>query len=304
MEQPARVSVIVPHYRDVTGLDRCLTALKAQTWPHAFEIVVADNDSPEGEQWVRDAIAGRASLVVVKERGAGPARNGGVAASTGEILAFTDSDCVPEPQWLSEGLAALRSADFVGGGVEVLVDDPRRVTPVEAFERVFAFDMRHYAEKLGFAGSGNLFVSRRVFEAVGGFRAAVSEDRDFSWRAQAMGFRLGYRDEARVGHPARRTWPELRAKWRRVNRESYALAADAGRTWVWALRAVLLVPSIAAHAPKVLASKELLTLEQKMAAIGVLARSRLWRLGDVVGIVASAHKSTAPVPDGRAANVA
>lgn len=298
------VSVIVPHYRDVAALDRCLKALAVQTWPHPFEIVVADNNSPEGEAWVRDAIAGRAKLVVVTEKGAGPARNGGVAVSTGEILAFTDCDCVPEPQWLAEGLDALQSADFVGGGVRTLVEDPKRVTPVEAFERVFAFDMRTYAEKLGFAGSGNLFISRRVFDMVGGFRAAVSEDRDFSWRATAKGFRLGYRDEARVGHPARRTWPELVAKWRRIHRESYTLASDKGEAWRWALRNTLLIPSIAAHAPKVLASKDLPTLDQKLAALGVLAQSRLWRVGDVIRILTTADKIAAPSADGGAAQAA
>lgn len=304
MAQPPKVSVVVPHYRDVAGLNRCLEAMAVQTWPHPFEIVVADNNSPEGEAWVREAIAGRAKLVVVTEKGAGPARNGGVAVATGDVLAFTDCDCVPEPQWLEEGLEALKTADFVGGGVRVLVDDPLRITPVEAFERVFAFDMRHYAEKLGFAGSGNLFVSREVFEAVGGFRPAVSEDRDFSWRATSMGYRLGYRDEARVGHPARKTWPELAAKWRRVNRESYALAADKGQTWKWALRNTLLIPSIAAHAPKVLASKDLLSPGQKLAALGVLAQSRIWRTGDVLKILTTGEKFAAPAADGGAVKVA
>lgn len=290
--------MIVPHYRDISGLDRCLEALSRQTWRDPFEIIVADNNSPEGEEWVRQAIRGRAQLVIVREKGAGPARNGGVAVSTGDVLAFTDCDCVPEPQWLVEGIRALGSADFVGGGVRVLVDDPARVTAVEAFERVFAFDMKQYAEKLGFAGSGNLFVSRKVFDEVGGFRSAVSEDRDFSWRATAKGYKLGYSDLAQVGHPARKTWPELAAKWRRVNRESYALATDKGQTWQWALRNLLLIPSIAAHAPKVLLSRELVTARQKAGALGVLALSRIWRFGDVVRILTTGEKVAAPAVEG------
>lgn len=297
MPDAPRLSVIVPHYRDLKGLNLCLEALARQTWSEPFEIVVADNNSPEGEAAVAAAIAGRAKLVVVTEKGAGPARNGGVAASSGEILAFTDCDCVPEPQWLEEGMGALQRADFVGGGVRVLVEDPKRVTPVEAFERVFAFDMRRYAEQEGFAGSGNLFVSRRVFDAVGGFRAAVSEDRDFSWRAAAAGYRLAYCDDARVGHPARRTWDELVGKWARINREAYALAADRGETTRWVLRNLLLAPSILAHAPKVLFSPELVGVRQRRAALSVLARVRLWRLADSLKLALSARpvRGQAPV---------
>jgi glycosyltransferase involved in cell wall biosynthesis len=76
-----KVSVIIPHYRDLARLDKCLTALGRQTYPRdCIEIIVADNASPEGETAVAAAIAGRSRLVVVREKGAGLARNGGVAA--------------------------------------------------------------------------------------------------------------------------------------------------------------------------------------------------------------------------------
>ena len=91
----AFVSVVVPHYRDLRALDLCLDSLARQTLPgNRFEVIVADNNSPEGAAVVEHAIAGRARLVIVNERGAGPARNGGVAVATGNVLAFIDSDCV------------------------------------------------------------------------------------------------------------------------------------------------------------------------------------------------------------------
>src|ERR1700749_2090049 len=112
MTKPQRVSVIIPHYRDLAGLRLCLSALERQSYPReAIEIVVADNNSPEGEAEVARAIAGRARLVGVTEKGAGPARNGAVSASTGEILAFIDSDCVPEPDWIAEGVKSLEGHD-------------------------------------------------------------------------------------------------------------------------------------------------------------------------------------------------
>ena len=281
------VSVVIPHYRDLGGLALCLAALERQTYPSdRFEIIVADNNSPEGEAAVAEEIAGRARLIVVTEKGAGPARNGGVTLATGEILAFTDSDCVPEPAWLAEGIAVLPAYDFIGGRVAVLVADKAHMTPAEAFERVFAFDFKTYIIKKGFTGAGNLLCSRKVFDAVGGFRASVSEDVEWSHRATGKGFRLGYAPGAIVGHPARRTWEELWAKWRRVNAETFSLYRErkAGKL-KWLLRSLALPVSAVVHTPKVLASDQLDRMDQRIDAIGMLFKLRLTRLADAIALL-------------------
>ncbi|HLZ83802.1 MAG TPA: glycosyltransferase [Caulobacteraceae bacterium] len=282
-----RVSVIIPHYRDLGGLRRCLDSLAGQTYPAALtEIIVADNASPEGEAAVAAVAGEQARVIVVTERGAGPARNGGARIAGGEVLAFIDSDCVAEPAWLSQGVAALAGHDFVGGRVKVLVDDVARMTPVEAFERVFAFDFETYITRKGFTGSGNLFCPRTVFEKVGGFRATVSEDVEWSHRATGLGYRLGYAPGAIVGHPARKAWPELVAKWRRTIGESYALVSEkrGGRAW-WLLRTLALPASAVAHMPRVLASPELQTAGQKAAALATLFRIRFWRLTEALRVL-------------------
>jgi GT2 family glycosyltransferase len=276
-----KVSVIVPHYQDLEALDRCLAALERQTYPRdQFEVVVADNASAVGEAEVARVIAGRARLMVVHERGAGPARNGGVEASRGEILAFTDSDCVPEPQWLSEGVAALERSDIVGGQVTVLVADPAAPTPAEAFETVFAFNFKDYILRKGFTGSGNLFVPRRIFDEVGGFAVGVSEDVEWSMRARGKGFRIGYAEQAVVAHPARRSWEELKAKWLRVNSETYGLLTQrsAGRVR-WLARTWATPLSAVAHTPKVLRDGRL-DARGKLKALNMLYKLRLWRFVD------------------------
>lgn len=281
------VSVIVPHYNDLANLDRCLGSLVAQTYPgHRLEIVVADNNSPQGLEAVERVVAGRARIVLVTERGAGPARNGAVAASNGEVLAFIDSDCRAEPSWIAEGVKALSDFDFVGGRVTVLIDDWTTLTAVEAFERVFAFNFKNYIEKKGFTGSGNLFCYRSLFEVVGGFRVGVSEDVEWSRRAAAAGRKLGYAPKAVIGHPARRDWAELLQKWRRLNREMFLLEIErpAGRLR-WLLRSLALPVSAVAHIPKVLTSDQLLTLRQRMMAISVLFALRFWRCPDALGLL-------------------
>ena len=280
------ISVVVPHFNDLANLDKCLSALAYQTVAKSsFETIVSDNESSCGLKRVEQVIAGRARLVEVSERGAGPTRNGGADAARGEILAFTDSDCVPAPDWIAEGVAALANFDFVGGRVAVSVADEKNVTPTEAFEKVFAFDFERYINRKGFTGSGNLFVTRTIFDAVGGFRAGVSEDVDWSRRAIAKGYRLGYAPGAVVTHPARRNWKELRRKWERINRETFALEQQApGGRLRWLLRTMLLPASAIAHAPRVMRCPQLNSRRERAGAMAVLFLSRAWRFGDALKI--------------------
>jgi glycosyltransferase involved in cell wall biosynthesis len=173
------VSVIVPHLDDYDNLDACLTLLGEQSFPSdRTEIIVADNGSSRGLDAVRELVGTRGRVIEVTERGAGPARNAGVRESRGEALAFIDSDCRPDRRWLEEGLAELRSADFVGGRVDVLVENPRRMTAAEAFESVFAFRNEQYVRDRNFTVTASMFVPRFVFDAVGLFENGVPEDID------------------------------------------------------------------------------------------------------------------------------
>lgn len=281
MSRPT-VSVVVPHYGDPAPLDRCLAALVAQSWPHAdYEIVVADNNSPQGEEAIAAVVAGRARLVIATERGAGPARNAGVAASQGAILAFTDSDCIPEADWLAEGVKALDAHDFVGGRMVVTLDSEGPKSGAEAFEQVFAFDNEDYVRRKGFTVTANLFCPRALFDKVGGFRVGVSEDLEWCLRARDAGYRIGYAPGAVVGHPARRDWPALIGKWRRINAETYKLSSGTARgRLAWLVRAWLMPVSIVAHAPRIFASDRLTNGRERMAALCTLARLRLWRFAD------------------------
>lgn len=278
MIQP-RVSIIVPHYQDLAGLDRCLAALCAQTYPaQDREIIVADNASPVGEAAVAQTIAGRARLIIVPEKGAGPARNGGVARASGALLAFIDSDCVAEPDWLTNGLSALKDHDFVGGHVNVLVDPDTPMNGAQAFESVFAFNNKRYIEQEKFTITATLFCSRALFDDVGPLLVGVSEDKEWCHRAIAKGYRLGYCPGAIIGHPARADWPQLKHKWRRIIAESYALqrTKPLGRLR-WLARSWLVPFSIIPHSAVILRSDALPTIRARLTAILTLIRLRLWR---------------------------
>ncbi len=277
--EPPAVSVIVPHYNDLDNLSRCIDLLDRQTLPRErWEIVVADNNSRCGLAAVAAVCGARARAVPAPLQGAGEARNAAVAAARGVALAFTDSDCRPEPHWLERGLAALADTDIVGGRVAVTVEDRDHPTPVEAFELAFAFNTRRYVLRQGYCVTANMFVRRKVFEAVGPFRTRVSEDVDWGWRAARQGFRLAYAPEAVVAHPARRNWDELIRKWRRTTHEMFRLviARPGGRLW-WALRTWALLVSPVTGAFEVAFNDNLRSLRERRDAYGVLMRLRGWR---------------------------
>jgi glycosyltransferase involved in cell wall biosynthesis len=282
------VSVVIPHYNDLAGLEICHARLVKQTWPREdFEIVVADNNSACGIEAVR-AAAPSATVVPAPVQGAGPARNCGAAAASGRVLAFIDSDCVPDPEWLAEGVAALQRFDFVGGQVVTFPREAARPTSIEAYETVFNFNFRHYIEKVGFTGTGNMFVPRHVYDRVGGFRAGVAEDVDWSFRARALGYRLGYAERAVVGHPARRNWKDLEQRWARMEAEHFLLCREQrwGRVR-WVIKALVMPLSVVPHAGKVLRAERLPNMRSRLGAILVLGRLRLWRARRMISLASA-----------------
>jgi GT2 family glycosyltransferase len=273
------VSVIVPHLDDYDNLDACLTLLGEQTFPSdRTEIIIADNGSSRGLDALRELVGKRGRVVGVTERGAGPARNAGVRASLGEALAFIDSDCRPDRRWLEEGLAGLRFSDIVGGRVDVLVGDERRMTAAEAFESVFAFQNERYVKRRGFTVTASMFVSRSAFDAVGPFENGVPEDIDWCRRARAKGYRIGFAPRSIVGHPARRTMDELERKWRRLTLEWFTAATRDGRG-----RALMMLHewggllAIAPGALALITTGRLSGGRDRILAIGALTRIRAYR---------------------------
>jgi glycosyltransferase involved in cell wall biosynthesis len=273
------ISVIVPHYNDLARLSACLDALERQSLPRdRYEIIVADNGSPVGPDAVATAVAGRARLVFVATPGAGPARNGGVVAAEGRILAFTDSDCVPDDGWLAAGVEAVAPGTPVGGAMRVLVGDPRAMTGAEAYETVFAFDNETYVKARHFTVTANLFVLAEDFARVGDFRTGVSEDIEWCLRARDRGLALRYAGDAVVGHPARRTWPELRRKWERLMAERYALAREREGRLHWLLWNWAIPLSTPASLLTLMRSRSVPRLRDRAKAAAILVRLRLCRL--------------------------
>jgi glycosyltransferase involved in cell wall biosynthesis len=232
-----RVSVIIPVLDDAPRLAKCLAALERQTFPSPFEVLVVDNGSTDDP----DATVQRyqsARLLRQPRPSSYAARNLGVAEAQGNVLAFTDADCVPAHDWLERGCDRIAQAHgriFVGGPVDLFALHPERPTAAELYEAVHSFPQRHFIEVLSFSVTANLFVRKDVFESVGEFSGSMmsSGDREWGLRAHKAGVRPVYADDVRVAHPCRRTFAELNRQKRRLydgDNQFRALRGEPSRT--------------------------------------------------------------------------
>jgi glycosyltransferase involved in cell wall biosynthesis/GT2 family glycosyltransferase len=199
-------SVVVATHARPERLAACLDALARLDYPRdRYEVVVVD----DGDCVDREALArryrGRLDLRLVAQPRGGPAaaRNAGAARARGELLAFTDDDCEPEPAWLS--LLAERHAAEPGAGFGGLTVTALAGNPYSAVQQL-VIDVGYARQNLGdtarFLTTNNLAVPADGFRALGGFDPAftTAEDRDFCARWVESGRRLRFVPGAVVRH--------------------------------------------------------------------------------------------------------
>lgn len=225
------VSVVVPVWRDSSGLAACLEALARQTWPaDRREVLVVDN----GGGVELPALAG-VRVLRESEPGSYAARNRGILEARGAVIAFTDADCVPAADWLERGAAPLAdpAVGMVAGRIRVTFLDPARPTMVEVYESVASFRQEEYLRRRRFGATANVLTTRAVLEAVGSFDPRLKSLGDIDWGVRVFdaGFRQVYAEDACVDHPARRTLSEFRVRSARMT----GGFRDLGRTGRWPL---------------------------------------------------------------------
>jgi glycosyltransferase involved in cell wall biosynthesis len=214
-----RCSVIVPvfnHWDLVPELIACLNRQSAGL--ERFELLLVDNGS---DRIPADMpMPAFARLLHCATPGSYSARNEAIRHARGEVLAFTDADCRPAPQWLEQGLACCRDAGgadaIVAGEIQMEAADSR-MTPYEMYDIAMGLPQARFVRE-GFGATANLFIPRTVVQRVGTFEAGrlTGGDTEFCQRAGQHGVQVRYCERAIVRHPARRTWPELAVKTRRL----------------------------------------------------------------------------------------
>lgn len=195
------VSVVIPVFNDAAGVLRCLRGLAAQSYPAScIEVVVVDNGSTSRLS-IDEEFPFGLSVIHCEERGSYAARNAGVIAASGSLLAFIDADCWPDADWLRSGIDALTAkgdSRVVGGDVRFAMPD--RPSAVALYQLATGFGQEGNVRDKGFSATANLFCTRRQFDSVGMFdtRLLSGGDREWCWRAGVLGLSIHYEARAVV----------------------------------------------------------------------------------------------------------
>jgi GT2 family glycosyltransferase len=276
------VTIIIPVFNQARDLERCLAALERQTYPpDRFDVIVVDNDSDEPIGPVAERFP-RVRAITEPAPGSYAARNRGIEASRGALLAFTDADCLPAADWIACGVRAvqrLSGAGMVAGRIAMTFHDPDQPTAVELCESIFGLPQEMFLA-WGFGATANLFTTRVTVEQVGLFDQRLMSGGDMEWgqRLRALGLAQAYAADACVFHPARRSFAQLCRKTIRVAGGLQQVADRRGEGIrelpAHALRQLILMQHIRAH----LGDERLGALNRRLAFATVAWVAELLRL--------------------------
>ncbi len=165
------ISVIVPFYNADRYIVRCVEGLLSQNYPlEHYEIIMVDNNCTDNSAEIVKRYP-CVRLFSEEKQGAYAARNRGVREAKGEIIAFTDPDCVPSNDWLQKIAGAMDNSDVgVILGSHELARDSLCFSMLSAYEHEknnYAFNSE--ISKLYYGHTNNMAVRRRLFDEIGTF---------------------------------------------------------------------------------------------------------------------------------------
>ena len=202
-----RVSVVVCAYNAERTMDACLASLELLNYPD-YEVIVVNDGSRDRTLEIAESYP-YCRIISQPNKGLSVARNVGAEAATGEIVAYTDSDCVADPDWLTYLVAKMETSGLAACGgpnfpppEDSLVPAAVAVSPGGPTHVLLSDEVAEHI-----AGC-NMAFRRDALLGLGGFDPvyrAAGDDVDICWRFQDAGFVIGFSPAAIVWHFRRNT---------------------------------------------------------------------------------------------------
>jgi GT2 family glycosyltransferase len=199
-----RISVVVCTYNGNRTLRETLKGLRRLDYPD-YEIIVVD----DGSRVEIEPIVGPFGVKYIRteNQGLSSARNTGLAAATGEIVAYIDDDAFPDPHWLTHLAATFREGDYAGvGGPNIPVPDDGLVADCVAHSPGGPIHVLLNDREAEHIPGCNSSFRRDALEAIGGFDPqfhVAGDDVDLCWRLLDRGWKIGFSPAAVVWHHRR-----------------------------------------------------------------------------------------------------
>jgi cellulose synthase/poly-beta-1,6-N-acetylglucosamine synthase-like glycosyltransferase len=206
-----KASIVIPTYNSEKTIGRCLESIKKQDY---YELLVVDGNSKDGTARIAKEMGAKVFYENVGTRAA--ACNVGIKKSKGDIIAFTDADCVIDKKWLAELLKHFKNSRVacVGGPNFVPDDDSDFAKCVDLVLRFmgglgarYTFNKMVVTETFHNPGC-NVAYRKSIFNKVGIFREKLKtcEDEEMDYRVIKTGYKILYTPNAVVYHYRRPTW--------------------------------------------------------------------------------------------------
>ncbi|MDJ0691889.1 MAG: glycosyltransferase [Xenococcaceae cyanobacterium MO_188.B32] len=206
--QHLKFSIVIPTYNRPERLENCLTAIAQLDYLRdRFEAIVVDDGSKTPLDSVVTPLQDKIQIKLFRQANAGPAaaRNRGAKEAQGEFLVFTDDDCQPLPNWLTQFAISLANAPaaMIGGRtINALADNPFSTASQKLIDYLYEYYNPASGKKAFFA-SNNIAMPKSGFDSLGGFDVsfplAAAEDRDFCDRWEAK-YPMVYNPQAQINH--------------------------------------------------------------------------------------------------------
>jgi glycosyltransferase involved in cell wall biosynthesis len=197
-----KVSIVVCSYNGARTLHDCMTSLQDLHYPD-YEIILVDDGSQDDTQEIMQAFP-RVRNIKQKNRGLSVARNVGIAAAVGDVVAFTDSDCMADRDWLYFLVQTLLSSNFAAvGGPNI---SPPATDWIQATVGAAPGSPSHVllTDTIAEHVPGcNMAYHKWALEMIGGFDPEyrkAGDDVDVCWRLMQSGYQIGFSPAAVVWH--------------------------------------------------------------------------------------------------------
>jgi glycosyltransferase involved in cell wall biosynthesis len=202
-----RVSVVVCAYNAERTMDACLASLELLNYPD-YEVVVINDGSRDRTLEIAESY-GYCRIISQPNKGLSVARNVGAEAATGEIVAYTDSDCVADPDWLTYLVAKMEASGLAAcGGPNFPPPEDNLVPAAVAVAPGGPTHVLLSDEVAEHIAGCNMAFRRQALLDLGGFDPvyrAAGDDVDMCWRFQDAGYVIGFSPAAVVWHFRRNT---------------------------------------------------------------------------------------------------
>ncbi|PSB12473.1 glycosyl transferase [filamentous cyanobacterium CCP1] len=207
--EPIQFSIVIPTYNRPERLQNCLQAITNLDYPlDRFEVIVVDDGSPTPMEPIAAPFQEALNLTVIRQINSGPAnaRNAGAAKAKGQYLAFTDDDCTPLPDWLTQLEAKFATTpDCLIGGQTLNALPQNLYSTASQILIDYLYDyFNGDCNQSSFFASNNFAMPTHRFQELGGFDTsfplAAGEDREFCDRWLHHGYAMIYAPEVRIKH--------------------------------------------------------------------------------------------------------